>query len=160
MSCAPLSRRRTAFTIIELLVVVSIIALLIGILLPAIGKAREQAHLTRSVANLRNLGAAHQSYAAEWADRQFTLVNDNIASYGSSISAFHNYFLANGGTLEEHCHEGPILGWGYLDQTGPYRLFIYRTHETNDNEEFDGNFNSANASLWKSLVSPHRPQTK
>ncbi|MCP3903066.1 MAG: type II secretion system protein [Planctomycetes bacterium] len=138
---------RSAFTVIELLVVVSIIALLVSILLPAIGKAREQAHLTRSVANLRNLAAAHQSYAAAWADRQFTLVNDNIASYGGSISAFHNYYLANGGTSEEHCHEGPILGWGYLDHTGPYRLFIYRTHETNDNEEFDGNFNSANASL-------------
>jgi prepilin-type N-terminal cleavage/methylation domain-containing protein len=136
-----------AFTVIELLVVVSIIALLVSILLPAIGKARDQAKLTMSVGNLRNLAAAHQSYAAEWADRQFTLVNDGIASYGGSISAFHNYFIANGGTSEEHCHEGPILGWGYLDHTGPYRLFIYRTHETNDNEEFDGNFNPANASL-------------
>ena len=49
--------RKHGFTIVELLVVVSIIALLIAILLPAIGKARDAARVTQSTANLRNLGA-------------------------------------------------------------------------------------------------------
>ena len=94
-----MSHRTRAFTIIELLVVVSIIALLVGILLPAIGKAREQAKLTQSQANLRNLATAHQSYAAEWADRQLTFINDNAASYGGFGSWFQNYSAAHGGDL-------------------------------------------------------------
>ena len=48
--------RRKAFTIVELLVVIAIIALLVSILLPAIGKARDQAKLTQSLSNLKTLG--------------------------------------------------------------------------------------------------------
>ena len=58
--------RPRAFTIIELLVVVSIIALLISILVPAITHARDQAKQTLSLTNLRDLGIAHGSYEAEW----------------------------------------------------------------------------------------------
>lgn len=86
------NHRQKGFTIIELLVVVSIIALLIGILLPAIGKARDQAHLTRSQSNLRQLVVAHNTYGAEWNDNQWTLGPHNIASYGSShASAVQSY---------------------------------------------------------------------
>ena len=86
-----------AFTIIELLVVVSIIALLVGILLPAIGKAREQANLTRSQANLRQLAIAHQTYGAEFADRQLTFVDDTLATYGDDpASAFSAFNSVNG----------------------------------------------------------------
>ncbi|MHC4142973.1 MAG: type II secretion system protein, partial [Planctomycetota bacterium] len=59
--------RAGAFTIIELLVVVSIIAMLIGVLLPAIGNARDNARTNQSKSNLRQLGVAHRSYAADWA---------------------------------------------------------------------------------------------
>ena len=107
---------RTGFTIIELLVVVSIIALLIGILLPAITKARDQAKLSISQTNLRNLATAHSTYAADWNDRQFTLVNDGLAGYGSSAgyaySAFHEACGGCDGPNGAGCHPGIILGWG------------------------------------------------
>jgi prepilin-type N-terminal cleavage/methylation domain-containing protein len=78
-----------AFTIIELLVVVSIIALLVGILLPAIGKAREQANLTKSQANIKQIGTALATYAAEYHDRQLTFVDDNLAHYGGTAHRRH-----------------------------------------------------------------------
>ncbi|MBT8485595.1 MAG: type II secretion system protein [Phycisphaerales bacterium] len=140
--------RLHAFTIIELLVAVSIIALLVGILLPAVGKARDQSKLMFSQSNLRNLGTAHESYAAEWADRQFTLVADTIGAWGGSIgTAFQAYYEAAGGELEEHAHPGAILGWGFLENTGDFVLFAYRTHETNPDEQHDGVLNRANCSL-------------
>ncbi|UCD74549.1 MAG: type II secretion system protein [Phycisphaerales bacterium] len=104
--------RSRGFTIIELLVVVSIIGIMMGILLPAIGKARDQAKLTQSQANLRNLGAAHASYASEWNDRQITFCDDNLARYGSSEwNAYPSYLSQNGKQ-----HPPMLLGWenGYL----------------------------------------------
>ncbi|MDY7109460.1 MAG: prepilin-type N-terminal cleavage/methylation domain-containing protein [Planctomycetota bacterium] len=110
-----------AFTIIELLVVVSIIALLIGILLPAITKARDQARLTISQTNMRNLSTAHANYAAEWNDRQFTIVNDNLSRYGSSVSQAYPGYADQVGKD----HPPVLLGWGYSGDQGSYGLWGY-----------------------------------
>lgn len=57
------SASRRGFTIIELLVVIGIICILLGILLPAIGRAREQTRQTVCMSNLRQLGTAFHAYA-------------------------------------------------------------------------------------------------
>ncbi len=77
------TKRVPGFTIIELLVVISIISLLIGILLPAVGKARDNARVSVSRSNLRQLGVAMHSYASDWADRQYTVAVDTLGAYGS-----------------------------------------------------------------------------
>ncbi|MBO4648412.1 MAG: DUF1559 domain-containing protein [Lentisphaeria bacterium] len=56
------------FTLIELLIVIAIIAILAGMLLPALNQARERARSVKCVGNLKTIGSAARSYADEYFD--------------------------------------------------------------------------------------------
>ncbi|MFA5094875.1 MAG: type II secretion system protein [Candidatus Omnitrophota bacterium] len=57
--------RKRGFTLIELLVVMAIIIILAGLLMPALGRAREQARKTTCANNLKQIGTAIEMYTAD-----------------------------------------------------------------------------------------------
>ncbi len=57
---------RRAFTLVELLVVVAILAILAALLFPVIAAARERARATACLSNVRQIGLAHSLYVEDW----------------------------------------------------------------------------------------------
>ncbi len=85
MSALIPSRTKRAFTLIELLVVIAIIALLIGILLPALGKARLAAWQVKDLSNLRQFAIGNQSYAADFKDAIANLTDASGSQYNDLL---------------------------------------------------------------------------
>jgi prepilin-type N-terminal cleavage/methylation domain-containing protein len=85
-------RRRSAFTLIELLVVVAIIAVLIAILLPSLGKAKDNARKTVCASHLKTNGMGVAIYAGQFADAVpffrndgTSYPNDEPVEYGNTM---------------------------------------------------------------------------
>ena len=57
---------KQAFTLVELLVVIGIIAVLVGILLPALSKAKQQANIVVCSSNLRQLSVCMMMYETDY----------------------------------------------------------------------------------------------
>ena len=79
-----MKRQIKGFTLIELLVVVAIIALLIAILLPSLGRAREQANRSTCAANLRGISQSMAVYASENNDAYPTTIGKASTAYDAT----------------------------------------------------------------------------
>jgi prepilin-type N-terminal cleavage/methylation domain-containing protein len=106
-------RRRGSrgFTLVELLVVIGIIALLVGILLPSLNKARDAAKRTACLANLRSLGQLVTMYANQYKGQIPIGCSATGATFSSTPS---NYFLAR----KESATQVRFVGLGMLYSAG------------------------------------------
>jgi len=78
--------KRTGFTLVELMVVVSIIALLVGLILPAVQSARNSAMVNESKVNAREIHRSNKAYENDY--RQlWTGVPDNLSEFDYNILA-------------------------------------------------------------------------
>ena len=94
-ACLISRRRRSAFTLIELLTVIAIIGILAAILIPTIGAVRRQAASARSISNLKQFGSAYLAFAADNRNRLppcNSQGNEAVFGYGSHMKGW-DYFL-------------------------------------------------------------------
>lgn len=115
------NRRNRYFTLIELLIVVSIIAILASLLLPALNSARKKAFQAACATNMKNLGTAFLQYTIDFDDYLPALYSRNTVFWPVSI---RNYIGKPGRTLPTGTNQNILEAEVHIPQ-GSYKSDIF-----------------------------------
>ena len=104
-----LPRRRPAFSLLELLVVLAVVAVLLGLLLPALTGARDAAKAVACLSNLRQVGVATEAYTEDHADHLPYAVVTGVGASGGGVLSWDDLLDPHlGGTLTPTEREAPL----------------------------------------------------
>ena len=133
--------KRRGFTLVELLVVIAIIALLVSILMPALGRARELAKRVQCSSNLGALGRSFVMYQGEYKDRMPKRWVINTAAFGGTKPqgdfSLPNIWNTNRYFMDKMNLTKQVLpGDGSGIQNAGLCLFLFVRHENTDPKSF------------------------
>lgn len=115
-------KKRNAFSLVELLIVICIICVLMGLLLPAIQKVREAANRSKCASNMRQIGIALHNFHS--AHDRFPRAGEHILFWGGSWRKTQDY-------------QSPlVMLMPFIEQDNAYRSYdvAYRYNQTPGNQ--------------------------